>query len=69
MSGGSAASAWTLLFELRVGRRAARDPAARDEFRAASVETWLMAGEVQTKSRRVVAAARADRIGRQLVRA
>ena len=53
IAGGSAASPWTLLFDLHVARRAGRDRAAYEEFRAAIAEAWLMAADTQAHSRRV----------------
>ena len=58
IAGGSAAAPWTLLFDLHVARRAGRDRAAYEEFRAAIAEAWLMAAETQAHSRRV----RAERL-------
>src|SRR5439155_18041285 len=55
IAGGSAAAPWTLLFDLHVARRAGRDRAAYEEFRAAIAEAWLMPAETQAHSRRVPA--------------
>jgi hypothetical protein len=53
ISGGSSPSASTLVFDLHVARRAARDADAYRELRAASVETWTLATNVRALSGRV----------------
>ena len=58
IAGGSAASPWTLLFEAELGRRAARDRASYEEFRAAIAESWLAAADTRLRSRAVRAARR-----------
>ena len=65
ISGGSAPSPWTLLFDLHIARRAARDRAAYHELRAAIAETRLWAGATRARSRSMVTTCRAARIDRQ----
>jgi len=50
ISGGSAPSASTLVFDLHIARRASHDPDAYGELRAASVETWALATRVRAWS-------------------
>jgi hypothetical protein len=50
ISGGSAPSPSTLVFDLRVARRAGRDADAYRELRAASAETWALAAHVRALS-------------------
>jgi len=56
--GGSAASPWTLLFDLEIARRAASDRAAHRELLAASAESCAMAAEGRARSGRVRARTR-----------
>ena len=56
IAGGSAASPWTLFFDVRLARRAAGDRAAYGEFRAATAEGWLIVADTRARSRRLRAA-------------
>lgn len=56
ISGGSAASPWTLFFDVKIARRAASDPSAYRELLAATAEVHLNAGQIQAKARNVRAA-------------
>jgi hypothetical protein len=71
VAGGSAASAWSLLFDLGVARTAWRDPAARAELLYAGAETRIAAtqmralsGAIRARSMALRAHARRLRLGR-----
>ena len=58
ISGGSAASPWTLFFDLGIARRASRDRVAYAEVRAATAETLMTVTETLAMNQAVRARAR-----------